>query len=227
MVNYRDWVDWYCTESPTNYNKGWNNMNTTKGRRIFAVILTTVLMVSVTGSALASHGDVSLPGSNFEIDTDANLKVDHASPPSLDWANVTELRQADTASGSADEPSAKEPGGHGGPSVVDGSIPPNKSDLKFFGIYQEGGSTNGFLQPVLVAECRPSGTTNMDFEFNQSNTPPPTGSPRSALQATLIQYDPGTGGTNPKLSFSTWVTSGPKSLCEAANSTPLEQESRP
>ncbi len=33
---------------------------------------------------------------------------------------------------------ARREGGHGRPGVVDGSIPPNKSDLKFFGVYQEG-----------------------------------------------------------------------------------------
>jgi hypothetical protein len=197
-------------------------MNTTKARTILAVILTTVLMVSVTGSALASHGDVSLPGSNFEIDTDANLKVDHGSPPSLDWANVNELRKADTASGSADESfgqGTKEDTAV--PSIVDGGIPPNKSDLKFFGVYQEGNSSSGFLNMYWSRVQEPSGTTNMDFEFNQSSTPSANGvTPIRTAGDLLVQYDLAQGGTNPKLFLSTWVATGPKSLCEAANSTP-------
>src|SRR5262245_29066117 len=97
------------------------------------------------GYALASHPEVSLPGSNFEIDTDANIKVDDPAP-SIDWANVSEIRKADSPSGANDESfgqGSKEDTAV--PSVVDGSIPPNKSDLKFFGIFQEGGSTSGFL----------------------------------------------------------------------------------
>jgi hypothetical protein len=46
-----------------------------------------LLLVSVLGMALAyvlpaaaSHSEVSLSGSNFEIDTDANLKVDDPAP---------------------------------------------------------------------------------------------------------------------------------------------------
>ena len=196
-------------------------MNTSKGRTILAVILTTILVVSLTGSALASHGDVTLPGSNFEIDTDANLKVDHASP-SIDWSSVNEIRKADTASGSADESfgnGAKEDTAV--PSVVDGGIPPNKSDLKFFGVYQEGTSSSGFLNLFWSRVQEPSGTTNMDFEFNQSNVLSGNGvTPVRTAGDLLIQYDLAQGGTNPKLFLSTWVTTGPKSLCEAANSTP-------
>lgn len=60
-------------------------MKTIKTRRtLMAVLLTAVLVISVTGSVLASHAEASLAGSNFEIDEDANLKVDDASP-SMDW----------------------------------------------------------------------------------------------------------------------------------------------
>src|SRR5262245_63780579 len=96
-------------------------------------------------TAFASHPENSLAGSNFEIDTNANLKVDDAAP-SLDWANVTESRKADTTSGPTDESfgqGTKEDTAV--PSVIDGSIPPNKSDLKFFGVYQEGQGAAGFL----------------------------------------------------------------------------------
>jgi len=196
-------------------------MNILKGRTISAVILTMVLLVSMTASALASHGLVSLPGSNFEIDSNANLKVDHAAP-SIDWASVNETRKADTASGSTDESfgtGTKEDTAV--PSVVDGGIPPNKSDLKFFGVYQEGGTSSGFLNLFWSRVQEPSGTTNMDFEFNQSSTLSSNGvTPVRTAGDLLIQYDLSQGGTNPQLFLSTWVATGSKSLCEAANSTP-------
>jgi hypothetical protein len=44
----------------------------------------------------------ALSGSNFEIDPDANLKLDGA-PPLIDWGIVTEIRKADTTSGPTDE----------------------------------------------------------------------------------------------------------------------------
>jgi hypothetical protein len=107
------------------------------------------------------------------------------------------------------------------PSVVDGGIPPNKSDLKFFGVYQEGGTSAGFLNLFWSRVQEPSGTTNMDFEFNQSDVLSANGvTPVRTLGDLLVQYDLAQGGTNPQLFLSTWVTSGPKSLCEAANSTP-------
>jgi hypothetical protein len=181
-------------------------------------MLASLLGVSTT---LASHPEVSLTGSNFEIDTDANLKVDDPSP-SIDWANVTELRKADTASGSGDESfgqGTKEDTAV--PSVVDGGIPPNKSDLKFFGVYQEGGTSSGFLNMFWSRVQEPSGTTNMDFEFNQSSSPSANGvTPIRTAGDLLVQYDLSQGGTNPQLFLSRWVTSGPKTQCEAANSTP-------
>ena len=49
----------------------------------------------VAAPASASHPEVSLPGSDFEIDTNANLKVDDPAP-SIDWASVTQVRKART-----------------------------------------------------------------------------------------------------------------------------------
>ena len=187
------------------------------------------MAVLAAGTALASHPEVSLTGSNFEIDTDANLKVDDAG--SLDWANVTEIRRQDTDSGPTDESF-----GQGSkedtpvPSVVDGSIPPNKSDLKFFGVYQEGTGGSGFLNLYWSRVQDPTGTTNMDFEFNKRQCiPGPPADPdcsgngltpiRSAGDI-LIQYDLANGGVNPELFISRWLTTGAGSLCEASNSTP-------
>ena len=55
----------------------------------------------IAAPAQAAHPEVSLPGSNFEIDTNANLKVDDAAP-SIDWASVTENRKPDLPTGSTD-----------------------------------------------------------------------------------------------------------------------------
>lgn len=177
-----------------------------------------VLLVGATAplSAFASHPEVSLPGSNFEIDTDANLKVDDPAP-SIDWANVAETRRADTTSGATDESfgqGAKEDTAV--PSVVNGSIPPNKSDLKFFGIYQEGTTATGFLNLFWSRVQDPSGTTNMDFEFNKRQCTPgltPADPDCTANGTTpirtagdlLVIYDLSQGGTVPTLSIREWT----------------------
>ncbi|WP_353816489.1 prealbumin-like fold domain-containing protein [Agromyces sp. SYSU T00266] len=199
---------------------------TFRRRCLRGAAVTGILALGATafigGPALAAHGDVSLVGSDFEIDTDANLKVDHADPPSLDWANVTEARQADLESGTGDDSF-----GQGSkedtpvPTVVSGSIPPNKSDLKTFGTYLEETPGGDFLHMFWHRVQDPTGTTNMDFEFNQSDVLSANGvTPVRTDGDLLIQYDLANGGTNPELFLSRWVASGPKSQCEAANSTP-------
>ncbi|GAA1766009.1 MSCRAMM family protein [Agromyces humatus] len=159
--------------------------------------------------AQAAHPEVSLPGSDFEIDTDANLKVDDPAP-SIDWANVIENRQADLATGSGDDSfgqGAKEDTAV--PTVVDGSIPPNKSDLLNFGTYLEESAAGDFLHMFWHRVQEPNGTTNMDFEFNQSETL--SGNNVTPLRTEgdiLIQYDLSQGGTNPQLFVAYWLTDG-------------------
>jgi hypothetical protein len=61
----------------------------------------------------------------------------------------------------------------------------------------------------------------MDFEFNQSSTVSGNGvTPVRTAGDVLIKYDLSQGGVNPVLGYHRWVATGPKSLCEAANSTP-------
>ena len=121
--------------------------------------------------ATAGHPEASLPGSNFEIDVDANLKVDDPAP-SIDWASVTEVRNNDQPTGRDDDSyagGAKEDDAC--PGTTTGSIPNNKSDLLTFGAYVEpevGGP--GFLNLFWTRVQEPSGTTLMDFELNQSST---------------------------------------------------------
>ncbi|MBM7829680.1 hypothetical protein JOE59_000385 [Agromyces cerinus] len=175
----------------------------------------------VAGPASAAHPEVSLPGSNFEIDTNANLKVDDPAP-SIDWASVDQVRKADKLSGGGDDSfgqGSKEDTAV--PTVVDGSIPPNKSDLLNFGLYLEEAAAGDFLHLYWHRVQEPSGTTNMDFEFNKSETPSANGiTPVRTAGDLLIQYDLTQGGTNPQLFLSTWVASGSGNQCEASNSTP-------
>ncbi|MCD5346325.1 collagen binding domain-containing protein [Agromyces sp. S2-1-8] len=169
--------------------------------------------------AYASH--VPFGTSSFEIDTNANLVVDHAG--NLDWATVTEVRKPDKASGSGDDSF-----GQGSkedtpvPTVVSGSIPPNKSDLKNFGLYLETkGDGHQYLHLFWHRVQDPTGTTNMDFEFNKSKVLSANGvTPVRTSGDLLIQYDLSNGGTNPQLSVSSWVTTGAGSQCEASNSVP-------
>jgi hypothetical protein len=197
-----------------------------RGRRLrsplIALAAVTAIVIGIgLPAALASHPEVSLTGSNFEIDTDANLKVDDAAP-SIDWVGTAETRQADQPTGALDDSfgqGTKEDTAV--PTVVDGSIPPNKSDLLNFGVYLETNANGRFLNLFWHRVQEPSGTTNMDFEFNKSSTTSGNGvTPVRSSGDLLIQYDLSQGGTNPQLFVSRWVTSGPKSQCEAANATP-------
>jgi uncharacterized surface anchored protein len=200
-------------------------MNLVRPRRpIRALVLVTIvlgLVLAYVLPAAASHPEVSLPGSNFEIDTDANLKVDDPAP-SIDWAGVSEVRKDDKATGQTDDSF-----GQGTkedtpvPTVVSGSIPNNKSDLLNFGVYQETVGNRNFMHMFWHRVQEPTGTTNMDFEFNQSTTVSSNNvTPVRTAGDLLIQYDLSQGGTNPQLFLSRWVASGPKSQCQAANSTP-------
>jgi len=166
-----------------------------------------ILTAFVAGPAVASHPEVSLPGSNFEIDTNANLKVDDPAP-SIDWASVNEIRQPDAPTGANDDSfgqGAKEDTEV--PTVVDGSIPPNKSDLLNFGLYLEEAAAGDFLHLFWHRVQEPSGTTNMDFEFNQSETT--SGNDVTPVRTEgdlLIQYDLAQGGVNPRLFIAYWLT---------------------
>ena len=170
----------------------------------------------------------ALTGSNFEI-TDGNLKDDPPTfvpgPPAsgtLDWANITQTRKADDSPGQNDSSFVEgtkedtEP-----PTPGAGGIPPQKSDLTEFGVYLETNAAGRFLNLYWTRVQDPQGTTNMDFEFNQSSTLSSNGvTPVRQAGDVLIQYDLSNGGTNPTLWLSKWVATGNKSLCEANNSTP-------
>jgi len=108
------------------------------------------------------------------------------------------------------------------PTVVDGSIPNNKSDLLRFYVANEKVGPTDFLYLAWERVQEPNGTTNMDFEFNQSNVLSSNGvTPNRTAGDVLIKYDLSQGGTNPTLGYHKWVTTGNAAqVCEASNSLP-------
>ncbi|HEX8941902.1 MAG TPA: hypothetical protein VF785_02125, partial [Gemmatimonadaceae bacterium] len=108
------------------------------------------------------------------------------------------------------------------PSIVSGSIPNNKSDLQRFYVSNERFVTTDYLYLAWERVQAPSGTTNMDFELNQSSVKSANGvTPVRTAGDILIKYDLAKGGTQPVLGFHRWVTSGnPSTVCEASSTVP-------
>jgi Prealbumin-like fold domain len=197
-----------------------------KSRKVGAagvLALAMSLLVVLPASALV----ISLPGSTFEIDDNANLVVDVAGND--DWVTIPtgtgpgeERRASDLPTGQGDNSfgqGTKEDTAV--PTVVSGSIPNNKSDLLNFGAYLEENAAGKFLNIYWRRVQEPTGTTNMDFEFNKSSTISGNGvTPVRSSGDVLIQYDLTSGGTHPELFLSRWVTTGPGSQCQANNTTP-------
>jgi hypothetical protein len=106
------------------------------------------------------------------------------------------------------------------PSVVSGSIPPNKSDLTRFYVNKEFINGKFFLY-LAWERSNVLGNANMDFEINQVATPSSNGvTPNRTAGDLLITFDFTQGGGNPVLGQLTWVTSGSTSQCFASNSLP-------
>jgi hypothetical protein len=176
------------------------------------------MTVLIGTAVLATHGLASLTGSNFEIDDNANLKLDHAAP-SVDWGSLAhnepteslptddpEQRRTDAPTGQSDD-SYK-----GGvkedtecPAETTGSIPNNKSDLLTFHLYEEPGAP-GFVNIAWSRVSDPSGTTLMDFEFNQSSTPCSSGPNVIRTEGDLlIEYAIDQGGSRADISGRFWT----------------------
>jgi hypothetical protein len=201
----------------------------TLGVGLLGAILLLIVVALATGTATGQTDDctntatlgLAPDGSAFEIDTNANLKVDTSG--CIDWlANGTGssfrsgvLAKNDKASGSGDDSFGQGTAeDNPNPTIVTGSIPPNKSDLKAFGVFTE----DTFLELFWSRVQNPSGTTNMDFELNQvfcDGTPakcaqngtsknPKFVTPKRTSGDKLITYDLSKGGTVPAISIRTW-----------------------
>jgi hypothetical protein len=185
------------------------NRRSTRARLAFAGAL-VVGCALLPAIATASHPEASLAGSNFEIDTDANLKRDDAAP-SIDWASVTETRATDLSTGTNDDSyqgGVKEDSAC--PGETTGSIPNNKSDLLTFHVYREAGVGGhpGFLNLAWSRVNEPSGTTLMDFEFNQSSTSCASGPNKFRTAGNLlIEYLIDQGGARADITLRRWTGS--------------------
>jgi hypothetical protein len=198
-----------------------------------------LLGAALTGASLASTttcttSGASLSGSTFE-GADGNMIVNGTN--CTDWANVTGLNQkADQSSGSGDNAfgqGTKE--NDPAVTVVDGSIPPQKSDLLDFYEASEYAAGHNLLY-LGWDRSNQLGNANMDFEINQkvTNTNEPCGgaSPQPAcipfsgsttgkvsLNRTagdlLVTYDFGGSGT-PGIGLDIWTT-GPTSANATAS----------
>jgi hypothetical protein len=183
--------------------------------KILSLGVSIVTLVAMGAWAVAGQAANTI-GGNFEIDLDANLVVGGTSP-AIDWlagGSGTALREGvitkgDKASGSGDDSfgqGSKEDTAV--PTVVDGSIPPNKSDLKTFGLYKETAGSKSYLNLFWTRVQDPSGTTNMDFEFNQKQAKAGDGNGVTPLRTAndlLITYDLSNGGTNASMSLRKWT----------------------
>jgi hypothetical protein len=204
------------------------------GRRrlAFGALALILAAAALVGVALALTGSASLTGSNFEIDNDANLKVDNASP-SIDWlagGTGTDLRSGVKAK--QDTPSGKNDSAFGqgtsedmaAPTIKPGSIPPQKSDLSYFGVFKEEVGSKAFVHLFWTRVQDPTGTTNMDFEFNKlaCDTTKTGGgpdcstngvTPKRSVGDLLIEYHIDNGGSTASLSMREWGGSawGPES----------------
>src|SRR5215208_1883257 len=190
-------------------------------------LLASALVVACTfaGSAMATTADCANPatlaGSAFEIDTNANLVVNTSG--CIDWltgGTGTSFRSGVLAKNDRPTGATDDSFGQGtaennpNPTSVSGSIPPNKSDLKAFGVYTE----DAFLELFWSRVQNPSGTTNMDFELNKlfcdgtaancanngTTRAPRYVTPKRSAGDKLITYDLSQGGTNPTISIRTW-----------------------
>jgi hypothetical protein len=162
-----------------------------------------------------------LIGSPFEIDASADLGVSDLvtmDPACIDWLDTAGalrgIAQPDEGSGSSDNALGKGASENDAdPSIVSGSIPPNKSDLTWFGVNTEP----KFVELFWARQNSPKGTTNMDFELNQKFCDPTTvpndcsgngQTPDRTPGDKLITYELSNGGTVPKISIRTWMASG-------------------
>src|SRR5215203_1771790 len=200
----------------------------TLGAGVLGAILLLIAVALATGTATGTTANctntATLSGSAFEIDKDANLVVNTSG--CIDWltgGTGTSMRSGvlaknDKLTGTGDDSFGQGTAENNpNPTIVAGSIPPNKSDLKAFGVFTE----DDFLELFWSRVQNPSGTTNMDFELNQKFCDPtatPTNcanngngvrpeTPVRTVGDKLITYDLSQGGTNPTISIRRWTGS--------------------
>jgi len=161
----------------------------------------------------------------FEIDGDmVDDSGDGSAPDDWGTTNLTMVQMDDpplvTVEGISQDDSfgkgAKED--HPAPSVVDSSVPPNKSDLTNFIAVTDKVVQGNVLLAVGWLRVNELGTASFDFELNQSTTPSANGvTPVRSVGDWLIGFDFSAGGDNVSLTLREWdgsVWGGPTTLNE-------------
>ena len=112
-----------------------------------------------------------------------------------------------------------------------GSVPPNKSDLtRFYVGVENAASDRPFLYLGWLRVLNPKGTTNMDFEFNQSETLSANGvTPERTHGDVLVEYKLAKGGDTPIIFVYKWNEPGETedpnyAGCEGSTSKPCWSE---
>ena len=175
---------------------------------------------------LAVSANAALAPSMFE-ELDGNMTVQGVG--AKDWATAPNLVPGDDLpTGQSDDSLGKGSKENSPvPKVVDGSIPNNKSDLTRFYVANE---KTGGVDFLYLAWERAStlGTANMDFEFNQSDTPTANGiTPERTGGDILVTFDFSSGGNVVDLGLLRWVTSGSRASALAAPAPLLGQPGGP
>jgi hypothetical protein len=156
----------------------------------------------------------ALSGSTF-AGGDGNLLTNPTTFGTTDWQNVAGLNAGfDLPSGTGDNSfgqGTKED--NPAVTVVNGSIPPNKSDLSRFYEASETGTNNHNFLYLGWERTNVLGSANMDFEINHSSTAGFNGSTTGPVTLNrtagdlLVTYDFTNGGGTPTIGLQRWLTS--------------------
>src|SRR6266536_1866125 len=160
---------------------------------------------NASGCDFAANGTTQscsspLSGSTF-AGGDGNLATSPTTFGTTDWQNVSGLNPGiDLTSGSGDNSfgqGTKED--NAAVSVVNGSIPPQKSDLTRFYEASEFANGSNFLY-LAWERTNNLGSANMDFEINQKTQPDLTAGPKTLNRTAgdlLVTFDFTNGGGRP------------------------------
>jgi hypothetical protein len=184
------------------------------------VAAAAAFLLAFAAGASTPPGTQFLPGDNFEID--GNKAVSTAG--NTDWANAPNLvTDPDLAKSTSDNSlgqGSKE--NTAVPSVVSGSIPPNKSDFSEFQESHRVAANGDTLLYLDWTRTNVLGSADMDFELNQSGVASSNGvTPKRTQGDLLITYDFANGGNSVSIHTATWNgndTSGSWSVLTSLNS---------
>jgi len=148
----------------------------------------SILIFNVVPAAATLTGS-TFDASNGALDAASGLVTGHDAPTGPTDDSFGQGTHEDTAV----------------PTVVDGSIPNNKADLKDFYVALEHSGGMDFLYLGWLREPNPNGSTDMDFEFNQSQVLSANGvTPVRTPGDLLITYDITNGGVSVAVSYRLW-----------------------